>query len=150
MFGGYEILDFSLLKPIFVSDTSEILFLNTVQRWIYRVCLSNTTTSYEGILGFSPNIRQVYGVRVVSGCKLIVYLSAVGESCDSSTWILQRHNGMRVWVWNKLTNTILFPRSNVLQSLWKNTYYRIVSDDRIGYMATYVVWSLDMRTKNGN
>ena len=135
------------IKPLFVPETVEFVSFSLVRRLISRVSLSNTTTSYEDIVGLSPDIRTVYAVRVVGGGKLIVYLSEDGQSCGSSKWILQRYHLTRVWAWNKLSNSILVPVNYALQSLWKNTYYRIAVGISDGRITSLVGWSLDMSTK---
>ena len=89
----------------------------------------------------------MYAVRVVGGGKLIVCLSEGGQSCGSSKWILQRHHVTRVWAWNKLSDTTLVPVNLVLQSLWKNTYYRIAVGISDRHIASMVSWSLNMRMK---
>ena len=145
-FASYRPHDLDI-KPVFVPETREFVSFSLVRRLISRVSLSNTTTSYEDIVGLSPDIRNVYAVRVFGGGKVIVYLSEGGQSCGSSKWILQRYHLTRVWAWSKLSNTILVPVNYALQSLWKNTYYRIAVGISDGRITSLVGWSLDMRTK---
>ncbi len=137
-----------------MSDTREILLFNMVRRLIIRLSLSSTSAYYEEVLGCIPYIEQVYSVRVVSGSKMLVYLSTNVASCDSSMWTLERHDVSRIWVWNKLENTILLnPPDYVLQSFWKDTYYWIVnsssdvSSQRDQSDRVPVMWSLNLYTK---
>ena len=140
----------SIFRPIFLSDTGEILFF-TKNHSVIRLSLSNTSTFLENILGYSPNIEEVYSVREVSDSKMIVYLSE--EHCGSSTLILERIDVARVWVWKKIKKTILFPSDYALQSFWNDVCYRIVvssSDVSIAsdqlLVPPVLLWSLNMRT----
>ncbi len=143
---------YSILRAVYLPVTGEILFFSLTNRSIIRLLFSSTSTLYENILGILPNIIQVYSVRVVSDSKLIVYLSE-DTVCGSSTWILERNVVARLWAWNKLKETILYPSYCALQSFWKDTYYRIVisssdvSSANNKHIVQPVMWSLNMRTK---
>ena len=140
-----------VLRPVFLTDTREILFFNLRNRSIIRLFLSNTSAFYEKNPGLIPNVGQVYSVRVVSGSKVMVYLSENGESCGSSTWILERDDVGRLWFWNKLKKTVLVPSPYTLQSFWNDICYRIVDLSVVSStnedLVPSVIWSLSMHTK---
>ena len=141
-----------IFRPVFFSDTEEILFV-LQNHSVIRQSLLNTSARYETTLGDIPYIEQVYAVRVVSNRRVAVYLSEdTFTHCGSTTWILEKDEMARVWLWKKMNKTTLFPSTYALQSFWEDTCYRIVpsSSDHPSasdqHSVPPVMWSLNMHT----
>ena len=92
---------------------------------------------------------NMYIVRVASqGIKY--YLSQFNKFCSSSSaWSLQRHNvvGERSWNMARIDNIFLISSHYGFQSLWRDTYYRIVFPSYDVRFAPPAMWSINFGTK---
>ncbi|XP_062509731.1 uncharacterized protein LOC134185865 isoform X1 [Corticium candelabrum] len=140
----------------FVNDTKEILCIHISRRLVYRLSVSNGDAFVDQIhgddleqlwlLSLYPTEAIKYVVRVAGqGVKYYVFT----EVCGTSTWSLQRRNvtGEQSWHLDRMNHTLLFPSKNQFQSLWRDTYYRIVIPFQDVMSVTPAMWSMNLGTK---
>ncbi|XP_062510056.1 uncharacterized protein LOC134186156 isoform X1 [Corticium candelabrum] len=140
----------------FVNDTTEILCINIGERVVIRLSVSNGDAfvdqiygdDFEQLLPLSPYLIEArkYVVRVAGqGVKY----SILTEVCGTSTWSLQRRSmtGEQSWHLDRMDHTLLIPSKYELQSLWRDTYYRIVFPPQDVRSVPLAMWSMNLGTK---
>ena len=148
---------------VFVNDTREIVFISIEQRLVIGLSVSNGVSFVEKIQLDDPLWKQprtlavrlkfhVYPLRVADHGKIVKhYFFSLGESdsCVSSTWILQRRVVAEEISWNfaRMDSSLLIPSDYGFQSLWKDTYYRIVFPSYDVRSAPPAMWSMNLLTK---
>ena len=151
---------------LFVNDTREILYINIFQHLVISLSISNgltfvekiqtndhesRTSSYYLLYMRDPatyTLGNMYAVRVASqGIKY--YFPMLDGFCGSNTWILQKRNvaAERSWLFTSMDSTLLIPSDYEFQSLWRDTYYRIVFPSHDVRFAPPVMWSMNIDTK---
>ena len=150
-------------EVFFVNDTRQFLFISIENSLVIGLSVSNEVSFVEKIQVDDPLWKQprtidaklefhVYPLRVVDYGRIVKhYFFSFGESdtCVSSTWILQRRDvlGERSWNFARMDSSLIIPSDYGFQSLWKDTYYRIVFPSYDVRSAPPVMWSMNLLTK---
>ena len=149
------------LEIVFVNDTREILFISIERRLVIGLSVSNGVSFVEKIQLDDPFWKQprtlnvklgfsMYPLRVVNRGRIVKHYFSFtfGESCVTSTWILQRHDVAGDCSWNvaRTDSSLLFPSDYGFHSLWKDTYYKIVFPSYDVRSALPAMWSMNLLT----
>ncbi|XP_062509956.1 uncharacterized protein LOC134186064 isoform X1 [Corticium candelabrum] len=141
----------------FVKDTREILCINIVQRLVIRLSVSNGVAfleqipflDYLGPLLFLSSYSIEPRNYVVRVARQIVKYYVITEFCGTSTWRMQRRNsrGEQSWYLDRMDHPLLIPSKYRFQSLWRDTYYRIVFPSQDVRSVPQAMWSMNLGTK---
>ena len=156
-----------IFDVFFVNDRREILYINIPRYLVIRLSLFNGVVfvekmqkedGFESIMSsyallFTKNAmftteKNRYIVHVASQ-DIKYYFPKFNKFCSSSSaWSLQRHNeaGERSWNMATIDTNFLIPSDYGFQSLWKNTYYRIVFPSHNVRFAPPAMWSMNLGT----
>ena len=166
-YDSWKITAETVSDVLFVNDTKEIVYIGIFCEFLITLSVSNGTTVVEQIqqeyyyesikssynLLFRMNAitkvpKKSYIVHVASQ-SIKYYFPQFNEFCSSNVWSLQRQNvaGELLWYFAKMEQTLLIPSDYGFQSLWRDTYYRIVLPSHEVRSAPTSMWSMNLGTK---
>ena len=157
----------TVLDVLFVNDRREVLYINIPRNLVITMSLFNgavlvknihlgydfesVMSSYTLIFMKHPRMTtKVYKyILRYSNQDIKYYFPQFNNFCSSaSAWSLQRHieAGEQSWNIARIDSTSLIPSDYGFQSLWKNTYYRIVFPSHDVRFAPPAMWSMNLGT----
>ena len=140
---------------LFVNDTQEIVYISIDRRFVSKLSVSNGVSFQEKIRRNYFQYSLLYARKppnyVVHFASQTIryYLPWYNGHCGSSVLRVRRRNtiGKLKWEVGLLATKNLIPSNYEVQSLWRDTYYRIVFPSNHVTSVPPIMWSMNLSTR---